>query len=63
MRTLIEQVRHHVDEEESELFPVIRKSLSAERLNDLGQALEGARMMVPTRPHSNAPTSPLGKLA
>lgn len=63
MRTLMAEVRHHVEEEESELFPAIREAVSEEELDDLGRALDGARSMVPTRPHPSAPTSPLAKAA
>ena len=62
MRELMAEVRHHVGDEEGDVFPKIRAALDAERLDDLGQALAGARAMVPSRPHPNAPTSPVGKL-
>ena len=62
MAELMAEVRHHVDEEESDIFPKIRKALSQDRLNELGSALNGARGMVPTRPHPHAPTSPVGKM-
>jgi hemerythrin superfamily protein len=63
MRALMAEMRHHVGEEEQELFPRARDALSADELADLADALEGARRMVPTRPHPAAPTGPLGKLA
>lgn len=63
MRELMGQVRHHVEEEERELFPGIRQALSDEDLRELGQRLHRARSMVPTRPHPNAPTSPGAKAA
>lgn len=58
MRTLVREVRHHVRGEESDLFPRAREVLSAEQRRDLGARLERARSMVPTRPHSDAPTPP-----
>ena len=57
---LIEQVRHHVKEEETELFPKVADGLSQERLNDLGDQLEKAKAAVPTRPHPHAPDTPPG---
>lgn len=63
MRTLMAEVRHHVEEEESELFPKIREAVRREDLVELGTHLEAARAMVPTRPHPHAPTQPLAKLA
>jgi hemerythrin-like domain-containing protein len=40
MQVLEEQVEHHVEEEESELFPKIRKACSAEELEDLGRRMD-----------------------
>lgn len=40
---LIESVRHHVEEEEGEMFPQIRKEWGRKRLGELGAALEEAK--------------------
>lgn len=40
MKVVEEQVRHHVEEEEKELFPEVRKSCSREELDDLGTRME-----------------------
>jgi hemerythrin-like domain-containing protein len=37
---LKEQVEHHVEEEEKELFPKVRKALSREELDDLGTRMQ-----------------------
>lgn len=63
MHDLIREVRHHVEEEEGELFPKLRQALGSEELRELGERMERARSMVPTRPHPNAPTSPGAKAA
>lgn len=63
MTELMAEIRHHVEEEETVMLPAIREQLSAEELADLGQKMEDARLMVPTRPHPNAPTSPGAKAA
>ena len=39
VKVLKEQVEHHVGEEESDLFPKVRKILDAERLEALGQEM------------------------
>jgi hemerythrin superfamily protein len=40
---LIENVRHHVEEEEGELFPKIRTALGDERVDELGAEMETIR--------------------
>jgi hemerythrin superfamily protein len=40
---LMELVRHHVDEEESELFPEVRSELGRSRLQELGEQMEQER--------------------
>ena len=63
VQVLIENVRHHVKEEEGDMFPRAKKALSDSELRDLGEAVEAARSMVPTHPHPNAPDEPPGNLA
>ena len=63
MRELMAEVRHHVGEEENDIFPHIREAVSAEDLEQLGDRMERAKGMVPTRPHPDAPTSPGAKAA
>jgi hemerythrin superfamily protein len=57
---LIEQVRHHVREEEDVLFPKVADGLSQDRLAELGDELEKAKAVVPSRPHPHAPDTPPG---
>ncbi len=62
MTVLIENVRHHVEEEEQELFPTVRKAVGRKELAELGAALEKAKKTAPTRPHPRAPDTPPGNL-
>jgi hemerythrin superfamily protein len=52
---LIENVRHHVEEEETEFFPKVRTALGRNELADLGEMLAEAKTSAPTRPHPRMP--------
>lgn len=62
MTVLIENVRHHVEDEESELFPQVRKAVGRKELGELGDAMERAKKTAPTRPHPKAPDTPPANL-
>jgi hemerythrin-like domain-containing protein len=47
---LIENVRHHIEEEEEEWFPKVREGLGRKVLQDLGAEMIEARKTAPTRP-------------
>jgi hemerythrin superfamily protein len=59
---LIESVRHHVKEEEGDLFPKVRKAMKPKERQELGEALEVAKRMAPEKPHPRAPDEPPGNL-
>lgn len=49
---LMAEVRHHVRDEESNLFPQLAKACSASVLDVLGDKVRRAKKPAPTRPHS-----------
>jgi hemerythrin superfamily protein len=49
---------HHIEGEEEDLFPKVRETFGAVKLNAMGRALERARKTAPTRPHPRAPDQP-----
>jgi hemerythrin-like domain-containing protein len=57
---LIENVRHHVEEEQDDFFPKVREGLSRAELADLGQTMAEAKKSAPTHPHPRAPDTPSG---
>ncbi len=59
---LIENVRHHIEEEEQEFFPKVRHQLGRKALSDLGEALADAKKSAPTHPHPRSPDEPPGNV-
>ena len=57
---LIENVRHHVEEEQNEFFPKVRNGLTRKELADLGEAMVRAKATAPTHPHPRSPDEPPG---
>jgi hemerythrin superfamily protein len=55
---LIEEVRHHLEEEEGDLLPKLRAACDAEELRELGRKFEQSKKIAPTRPHPAAPDRP-----
>jgi hemerythrin superfamily protein len=53
------QLTHHAGDEETEQFPKLRLYIPREKLVDLGQKVEKAKKLAPTRPHPSAPHSEL----
>ena len=53
------QLSHHANDEESEQFPKLRLHIPREKLVDIGEKVERAKKLAPTRPHPSAPHSEL----
>ncbi|MET9962462.1 hemerythrin domain-containing protein [Streptomyces sp. NPDC006326] len=50
MSVLMENVRHHVEEEEQDWFPKVRKAMGRNRLKELGEQMEEAKKTAPQDP-------------
>ena len=59
VRTMTEQLRHHVHDEESEQFPRLRAAVPQEELVGLREKVDTAKKIAPTRPHPSAPNAEL----
>ena len=59
---LMTEIRQHVQEEETDLFPRLRSACGADELRDLGRKVELAKKMAPTHPHPSAPDTPPANL-
>jgi hemerythrin superfamily protein len=58
MTVLIESVRHHVEEEEGEMFPKVREVIKRKALTELGERMDAARAGAPSSPQPKAPDEP-----
>jgi hemerythrin superfamily protein len=50
VNVLMENVRHHVEEEEKEWFPEVRKAMGRKRLQELADAMAAAKSDAPRNP-------------
>lgn len=62
VKTLINAIRHHVEEEETEFFPALRQAATPDQLMALGARLAAAKKVAPTHPHPKAPDTPPGNI-
>jgi hemerythrin superfamily protein len=59
LRRLESLLADHVQDEEGEQFPELRRRIPAEDLRDLAGKVETAKKLAPTRPHPGAPNNEL----
>jgi hemerythrin superfamily protein len=59
LRKLETLLADHVQDEESEQFPELRRQIPQDELTSLGAKVETAKKLAPTRPHPGAPNSEL----
>jgi hemerythrin superfamily protein len=57
LRKLESLLADHVQDEESEQFPELRRRVPEEELRELAGKVETAKKLAPTRPHPSAPNS------
>lgn len=55
---MMENVRHHVEEEETEWFPEVRKAFGRKKLQEIGERLAAAKETAPRSPQPEAPDEP-----
>ncbi len=55
---LIENVTHHVEEEEQEWFPKVRDALGRKQLQEIGEKMIALRADAPRTPTAPHPTPP-----
>jgi len=63
LQKLEQEIKHHVAEEEGEVFPALQAKLGAHALVELADLVTAAKEKAPTRPHPASPnTPPLNKV-
>jgi len=55
---LIESTRHHIEEEENDMFPKVRDAFTVEELNAMGERMAEVKPTTPTRAHPLVPDVP-----
>jgi len=55
---MIKELKHHIDEEESDFLPKFQKAISKSDLENLGKKFANTRTTAPTHPHPDAPDKP-----
>jgi hemerythrin superfamily protein len=60
---LMKEIRHHIEDEEGEMFAHMREVIDEDELRKLGGRVEAFKKVAPTRPHPNVPNEPLPRTA
>ncbi|HYY23641.1 MAG TPA: hemerythrin domain-containing protein [Thermoleophilaceae bacterium] len=63
LATLMAEIRHHIQDEEGQMFAHMRQVIDADELRKLGARVEAFKKVAPTRPHPNVPNEPLPRMA
>ena len=63
LATLMEEIRHHIADEEGRMFAHMRQVVDADELRTLGARVEAFKKVAPTRPHPHVPNEPLPRMA
>jgi hypothetical protein len=63
LATLMSEIRHHIADEEGEMFVHMRQVIDADELRQLGGRVEAFKKVAPTRPHPNVPNEALPRMA
>ncbi len=63
LATLMEEIRHHISDEEDQMFAHMRQAIDADDLRKLGTRVEAFKKVAPTRPQPNVPNEALPRLA
>src|SRR5829696_1382287 len=60
---LMSEIRHHIEDEEGDMFAHMRQAIDEDELRKLGGRVETFKKVAPTRPHPNVPNEALPRTA
>jgi hemerythrin superfamily protein len=60
---LMQEIRHHIEDEEGQMFKHMRQVLDQGELDTLGTAVEQFKKVAPTRPHPSVPNTAIARTA
>jgi hemerythrin superfamily protein len=63
LATLMKEIRHHIEDEEGEMFTHMRQVIDEDELRKLGERVEAFKKVAPTRPHPNVPNEQFARVA
>ena len=63
LATLMQEIRHHISDEEGEMFAHMRQVMDADELRKMGERVEAFKKVAPTHPHPNVPNTALARTA
>jgi len=63
LATLMAEIRHHIEDEEGQMFAHMRQVIDEDELRTLGERVEAFKKVAPTRPHPNVPNETLPRVA
>jgi hemerythrin-like domain-containing protein len=63
LATLMAEIRHHIEDEEGEMFAHMRQVMDADELRNLGKRVEAFKKVAPTRPHPHVPNTAAARTA
>ena len=63
LQTLMEEIRHHIEDEEGQMFAHMRQVIDEDELLKLGERVEAFKKVAPTRPHPNVPNEAVPRMA
>ena len=61
LATLMKEIRHHIEDEEGDMFAHMRQVMDPDELRKLGARVEAFKKVAPTRPHPNVPNDALAR--